>query len=206
MIPAILDTAKDYLFADASKMEAAGLPAVTQRHLIRLRDIYSYWLKFPLTKDRDLVAYIEKAYGLQPTQAYADLRLVKALLGDLQRSTKEYHRYRFIEMVNAAYEMARINRDAKSMVAAADKYAKYTQLDKEDLVDRGFDKIMVQPFKPTDDPSVAGFKPVPNIREKIKEKISSYWNEEIEEVEFETVEFNEEDIFKPKLKQNETAD
>ena len=41
MIPAILDTAKDYLFADVSKMEAAGLPAVTQRHLIRLRDIYN---------------------------------------------------------------------------------------------------------------------------------------------------------------------
>ena len=50
MIPAILDTAKDYLFADVNKMEAAGLPAVTQRHLIRLRDIYNYWLKFPLTK------------------------------------------------------------------------------------------------------------------------------------------------------------
>ena len=98
MMPSILDTAKDYLFADVSKMEAAGLPAVTQRHLIRLRDIYNYWLKFPLTKDRDLVAYIQQVYELQATQAYADLRLVKALLGDLQKSTKEYHRYRFIEM------------------------------------------------------------------------------------------------------------
>ena len=102
MLPAILDTAKDYLFADVSKMVADGLPEVTQRHLIRLRDIYNYWLQFPLTKDRELVAYIQQAYQLQTTQAYADLRLVKALLGDLQKSTKEYHRYRFIEMVNAA--------------------------------------------------------------------------------------------------------
>ena len=203
MIPAILDTAKDYLFADVSKMEAAGLPAVTQRHLIRLRDIYNYWLQFPMTKDRELVAHIMQAYQLQTTQAYADLRLVKALLGDLQKSTKEYHRYRLIEMINAAYEMARVNRDAKSMVAAADKYGKYTQLDKEDLVDRGFDKIMIQPFKPTDDPSVAGFKPVPNIRERIQKKIASYWNEDIEEVEFETVEFNEDEIFKPKPKADE---
>ena len=203
MIPAILDTAKDYLFADVSKMEAAGLPAVTQRHLIRLRDIYNYWLQFPMTKDRELVAHIMQAYSLQATQAYADLRLVKALLGDLQKSTKEYHRYRLIEMINAAYEMARVNRDAKSMVAAADKYGKYTQLDKEDLVDRGFDKIMIQPFKPTDDPSVAGFKPVPNISERIQKKIASYWNEEIQEVEFETVEFNEDEIFKPKPKADE---
>ena len=112
MLPAILDTAKDYLFADVSKMIEAGLPEKTQRHLIRLRDIYNYWLQFPMTKDRELVAYIQQVYELQPTQAYADLRLVKALLGDLQKSTKEYHRYRFIEMVNAAYEMARVNRDA----------------------------------------------------------------------------------------------
>ncbi len=202
MLPAILDTAKDYLFADADKMRQAGLPEATQRHLIRLRDIYNYWLQFPLTKDRDLVTHIRSAYQLQPSQAYADLRLVKALLGDLQKSTKEYHRYRFIEMINAAYEMARVNRDTKSMVAAADKYAKYTQLDKEDLVDRGFDKIMIQPFKPTDDPSVAGFKPVPNIREKIQKKIASYWNEEIEDVDYEPVEFNEDEIFKPKPKDN----
>ena len=152
------------------------------------------------------MAHIQQSYGLQTTQAYADLRIVKALLGDLQKATKEYHRYRFIEMVNAAYEMARINRDAKSMVAAADKYAKYTQLDKEDLVDRGFDKIIIQPFKPTDDPSVAGFKPVPNIREKIQKKISQYWNEEVQEVEYEAVEFNEDDIFKPVIKTDETTD
>ena len=195
MIPAILDTARDYLFADVCKMAEAGLPDITQRHLLRLRDIYNYWLRFPLTKDRELVTYIQNVYELQPTQAYADIRLVKALLGDLQKTTKEYHRYRFIEMVNAAYEMARINRDAKSMVAAADKYAKYTQLDKEDLIDRGFDKIIIQPFKPTDDPSVAGFKPVPNIREKIQKKIASYWNEEVEEVSYEAVEFDEDAIF-----------
>ena len=178
MLPAILDTAKDYLFADVSKMIEAGLPEKTQRHLIRLRDIYNYWLQLPMTKDRELVAHIMQAYSLQATQAYADLRLVKALLGDLQKSTKEYHRYRFIEMVNAAYEMARVNRDAKSMVAAADKYAKYTQLDKEDLVDRGFDKIIIQPFKPTDDPSVAGFKPVHNTREKMPKTHGSCGREE----------------------------
>lgn len=203
MLPDLFDTAKEYLFADADKMVEAGLPEATRRRLIRLRDIYNYWLQFPLTKDRELAAHIMQVYDLQTTQAYTDLRLVKALLGDLQKTTKEYHRFRFIEMVNAAYEMARANRDAKSMVAAADKYAKYTQLDKEDLVDRGFDKIIIQPFKPTDDPSVAGFKPVPNIRERIQKKIASYWSDEIQEVEYETVEFNEEELFKVKPKTDE---
>ena len=198
MLPSILDSAKNHLFSDVDTMQRDGLSPITQHHLLRLRDIYNHWLQFPQAGDLDIIAYIQKSFGLQSNQAYADLRLVKALLGDLQKTTKEYHRYRFIEMVSEAYQMARAAGDTKSMVAAADKYAKYTQLDKEDLVDRGFDKIIIQPFKPTDDPSVAGFKPVPNIREKIQKKIASYWNEEIEEVEFETVEFNEDEIFKPK--------
>lgn len=84
------------------------------------------------------------------------------------------------------------------MVAAADKYGKYTQLDKEDLVDRGYDKIQVQPFEPTDDPSVIGIKPIPNIRQRIQDKIKQYWNDDIEDVDFEPVEYNEDDIFHPK--------
>lgn len=195
----ILEAAREYLFTSVPDMVKVGLPEATRNRLLRLRDIYNYWLQFPNTKDRELALYIKTKYELQPSQTYADIRVVKALIGDLQKASKEYHRWRFIEMCNQAYEMARVNRDAKAMVAAADKYAKYTQLDKEDLVDRGFDKIMIQPFKPTDDPSVAGFKPIPNIRERIQKKIASYWSEEVEDVEIENVEYNEDDIFRPKI-------
>ncbi len=197
--PPILEAAREYLFTSVPDMEKVGLPETTRTRLLRLRDIYNYWLQFPNTKDRELALYIKTKYELQTSQTYADIRVVKALIGDMQKASKEYHRWRFIEMCNQAYEMARVNRDAKAMVAAADKYAKYTQLDKEDLVDRGFDKIMIQPFKPTDDPSVAGFKPIPNIRERIQKKIASYWSEEIEDVEIENVEYNEDDIFRPKI-------
>lgn len=197
--PPILEAAREYLFTSVPDMVKVGLPEATRNRLLRLRDIYNYWLQFPNTKDRELALYIKTKYELQPSQTYADIRVVKALIGDLQKASKEYHRWRFIEMCNQAYEMARVNRDAKAMVAAADKYAKYTQLDKEDLVDRGFDKIMIQPFKPTDDPSVAGFKPIPNIRERIQKKIASYWSEEVEDVEIENVEYNEDDIFRPKI-------
>lgn len=197
--PPILEAAREYLFTSVPDMVKVGLPEATRNRLLRLRDIYNYWLQFPNTKDRELALYIKTKYELQPSQTYADIRVVKALIGDLQKASKEYHRWRFIEMCNQAYEMARVNRDAKAMVAAADKYAKYTQLDKEDLVDRGFDKIMIQPFKPTDDPSVAGFKPIPNIRERIQKKIASYWSEEVEDVEIEDVEYNEDDIFRPKI-------
>lgn len=197
--PPILEAAREYLFTSVPDMVKVGLPEATRNRLLRLRDIYNYWLQFPNTKDRELALYIKTKYELQPSQTYADIRVVKALIGGMQKASKEYHRWRFIEMCSQAYEMARVNRDAKAMVAAADKYAKYTQLDKEDLVDRGFDKIMIQPFKPTDDPSVAGFKPIPNIRERIQKKIASYWSEEVEDVEIENVEYNEDDIFRPKI-------
>lgn len=197
-IPAIIDTARIFLFADKDEMDRNGLPAVTQNHLIRLRDLYNFWLRFPKKTDREIVAELSSRYGLAKTQAYTDLRLIKAILGDFQKTTKDYHRYRFIEMCQEAYEVARNIKDARSMVAAADKYAKYTQLDKEDIVDRGYDQIVIQPFEPTDDPTVIGIKPVPNIREKIEKKLKQYWCEDIDDIQFEEVEHNEDDIFKPK--------
>mgnify|MGYP003306627549 FL=1 len=101
-------------------------------------------------------------------------------------------------MINEAYEVARVNKDAKAMATAADKYAKYTQLDKEDEINFDYDKIAVQAFVPTDDPSVAGFKPVPNLREVIRNTIKKYEKEceYIEFVEVEEADFNPDNIFK----------
>ncbi|RGZ69589.1 hypothetical protein DW978_10540 [Phocaeicola vulgatus] len=68
-------------------------------------------------------------------------------------------------------------------------------------MDKGYDKIIVQPFEPTDDPTVLGIKPIPNVRDRIKSKIQQYWSDDIEDVDFEEVEFNEDDIFNPKPKE-----
>lgn len=201
-----LELVKVHLFDSVDQMQQANLPAQMQQRLLRLRAVYSYWLQWPLTRDRDIADRIMREHGVQRTQAYQDIRIVKAILGEMHKTTKEYHRFKFLQMIEASYEMAKVNRDARSMVAAADKYAKYTQLDKEDLLDRGFDKIVPQPFKPTDDPSVAGFKPVPNIRERIQKKIQSYWSEEVEDVEFEPVDFNADELFHPQKPDDDEAD
>ena len=201
-----IELAKQHLFDSIEQMQQAGVPAPMQQRLLRLREVYTYWLQWPLTRDRDIADRIMREHGVQRTQAYQDIRIIKAILGEMHKTTKEYHRFKFLQMIEASYEMAKVNKDAKSMVAAADKYAKYTQLDKEDLIDRGFDKIPIQPFKPTDDPSVAGFKPVPNIRERIQEKIKSYWNEEVEDVDFEPVDFNADELFHPQELDEDEAD
>lgn len=197
-LPDIIDCARDFLYSDVEEMRQAAVPAATQTHILRLRDCYNFWLQHPRLKDKEILLKLQHDYKLAKSQAYTDLGILKMLLGEFQKTTKDYHRYRFLEMITEAYEVARVNKDAKAMAAAADKYAKYTQLDKEDILDRDYDKIVVQTFIPTDDPSVAGFKPIPNIREVIRKKIDQY-NKEcdyIEDIDIEVEDYNPDDIFK----------
>ncbi len=204
-VPATIDVCEKYLFADINEMTADGIPELIQQRLIRLRDMYNYWLQFPRKKDLEIVAELERRYQVGKSTAYEDIRIIKRLLGDLAKTTKDYHRYKFCQMIDETFDMAKRIKDARAMGSAANYYGKYTQLDKEDILDKGYDKIVVQPFEPTDDPTVLGIKPIPNIREKIKTKIQQYWSDDIEDVEFEEVEFNEDDIFKINPQGDETV-
>lgn len=199
-LPAIIDIAHQHLFADHDKMVAAGLPDATIRHLERLRDIYNYWVSFPSKRDRDIVAELRHRYGIGDTVAREDLRLIKVLLGDMQKTTKDYHRYRFNMMINRAYEKADQANNTRDMVAAAAQYAKYNQLDKDDERANIIDKVVPIVLSFTDDPSVIGIKRMPNFREKIKAMKEKYWTEATEDVDFEDVEADRlEAIFKPQL-------
>lgn len=198
-LPAIIDIAETHLFSDGDKMEAAGVPAATIDHLIRLRDIYNHWLSFPSKRDRDMIALIKQRYGIGDSQARVDLKLVKVLLGNLEQTTKQYHRYRFTVMVTRAYDKAEKLNDARSMVAAAAQYAKYQQLDKEDERANVIDKLVPLRLAFTDNPQVIGIRRVPNVREKIKKMKEKYWAEETIDVDFEDIDAQVDDIFRPEL-------
>ena len=166
-LPATIDIAQKYLFADAQEMTDAGIPELIQQRLIRLRDMYNFWLSFPSKKDLEIVGELENRYKIGKSTAYEDVRIIKRVLGDLAKTTKDYHRYKFCNMIDESFAMAKRMKDARAMASAANFYAKYTQLDKEDILDKGYDKIIVQPFEPTDDPTVLGIKAIPNVREQI---------------------------------------
>ena len=170
-VPATIDMCSRYLFADVNEMTTDGVPEVIQQRLLRLRDMYNFWLQFPRKKDLEIVSELELRYKVSKSTAYEDIRIIKRLLGDLAKTTKDYHRYKFCQMIDETFDMAKRTKDARAMGAAANYYGKYTQLDKEDILDKGYDKIVVQPFEPTDDPSVLGIKAIPNVREKIKSQI-----------------------------------
>ncbi len=194
-IPNTLAICQEHLFSDTTKMEAAGVPAVVRERIVRLRDLYNMWLQSPSLRARELVERDVAQYGLHKSMAYEDIKLVRLLLGDLNEASKEFHRWRFNEMILRAVELAEKKDDVRSLVAALDKYAKYNKLDQEDEQDKPFEVIAVQPFEPTENPEVIGIKRVPNIVEKINKKIKQYWNEDIEDVMLEPADFDEEKTF-----------
>lgn len=197
-LPSIYETALEHLFSDEDKMLKAGLPKATVGHLVRLRSAYSLWLRFPSKRDREIVGFLMQQ-GVGQSTAYEDLRVLKMLLGELQRTSKDFHRYKVLRMLDAAYEKASASGNTRDMVAAADKMGKYTQLDKEDQRDRGYDKIIPQVFVFTDDPAVIGLERMPNFREKIRKAKQDYWIEDTELIEAEDVDARLDDIFKPKF-------
>lgn len=191
----IYEVVSRHLFSSVDEMTIAHIPEATQNRLIRLRAIYNFWLQFPGKSDLEIVSKIQHDYGIARSQAYEDVRVLKAAIGEMTKTTKDFHRYKFLKMIERTFAVAERNKDARAMAAAANHYGKYTQLDKEDDRDRGYSLIVPQNFEPTDDPSVIGLKPIPNIRDKIRKMITQYKTQDIEDVDYEEVDYKEDDVF-----------
>lgn len=197
-LPATIDVIKDNLFSSVDDMSENNIPKIIQERIIRIRDMYTYWLRYPNIRDRELVLELQKRYNIQQSASYEDLRILKYITGELNEAPKKWHRYHFIQRNEETYEMAKRMKDARAMAACDNYYAKYMQLDKEDAKDLGYDKIVIQPFQPSTDPTILGIRPIPNIRQRIADKIKQYMNEDIQDIRFEDADFNEDDIFNPK--------
>ena len=100
-------------------------------------------------------------------------------------------------MILETYQMAKKRKDTKTMERAASSYAKFNRIDLEDEQAVPYDLIVVQPFTATDDPSVLGIKPIPNIQEKIQKMLAKYRAEtiDIEDVEYEEADLEEDVLF-----------
>ena len=197
MIPNALETIQTHLFNSVEVMTRNNVPEVMKTRILRLRDIYSFWLTFPSKKDAEIVMELKKRYQIQSSQAYDDLKVIKQLLGDLNKASTDFHRWKFNNMIQRAYDLAELKKDPKSMVAAADKYAKYNKLNQEDAEALPWHEILVQPFEPTNDPTVIGIKPIPNIQERIRKKLQQYIDDtDIQDVELDEADFDMENLFK----------
>lgn len=167
-------------------------------HILRLREMYSWFVATPDIKDRQMVVQTLDRFHISRAEAYADLAIVKMLLPLLSSASRDFHRYRANEMLLETYRMAKARKDTKTMERAAASYAKYNRVDLEDEQTLPYDMIVVQPFTATSDPTILGLKPIPNLQQKIDKLLAKYRAEtiDIEDIDYEEADL-EESIYFP---------
>ena len=173
--PNTLEICRTDLFTKEDELRKRyGETTITR--ILRIRDAYSWFISNPDAKDRQFVEMMVSRYGIGKTAAYSDLAIVKALLPHLSQASRDFHRYRYNEMILETYQMARKRKDTKTMEKAASSYAKFNRVD---------------------DPSVLGIKPMPRLQERIQELLQKYQAEniDIEDIEFEEADLEEKSLF-----------
>jgi hypothetical protein len=184
-----LFTAKEELLQryDAARVE----------HLMRLRDMYNWYLANPSEPDRKFVTVFMGRYGIAQSKVYADLAIIKELIPILADASREFHRARISDMLLDAYNMAKRRKDTKAMIMAAKELAKINRVELEDEKTMPFEMIVVQPFTPSFDPTLVGIKPIPNVDEvkaALKRKLAVDIPD-IEDVTYEEADLQEETLF-----------
>ena len=174
-------------------------PEVIVARVLRVREEYNWFISNPDAKDRQFIDNAVSRFGISKVLAYSDLAIVKAMLPHLSQASRDFHRYRYNEMILETFQMAKKRKDTKTMEKAASSYAKFNRVDLEDEQAVPYDLIVVQPFTATDDPSVLGIKPIPNIQERIDALLKKYQAEniDIEDIEFEEADLEENVLFPP---------
>lgn len=192
-LPNTIEVCKANLFTKEEELRNL-YPQTLVDKVLRVREMYNWFISNPDGTDREFVAELLQRHAVSKVTAYSDLAIVKSLLPMLASANRDFHRWRFNEMIINTYKMAEKRKDTKTMERAAASYAKYNRVDLEDEQVVPFEMIVVQPFVATSDPSVLGIKPIPNIQQKISDMIAKYRAEtlDIEDVEFEEadLEFN----------------
>ena len=161
------------LFTAQDELQQRYTDDVVER-ILRIREEYNWFIANPDAKDRQFIENAVSRFGIHKSMAYRDLGVIKALLPHLAQASRDFHRYRYNEMILETYQMAKKRKDTKTMEKAASSYAKYNRVDLEDEQAVPYDLIVVQPFTATDDPSVLGIKPMPRLQERIQELLHKY--------------------------------
>lgn len=178
----------------------AKYPPALAARVIRLREIYNYWLANPSMKDRQLRDYITSRYGISQSSAYSDISVVHELVPLISKKSREFHRARTNEMLLETYNMAKARKDTKVMADAAKAYGKANNLEREEEQQLPYDEIAIQPYVATTDVRVLGIKPIPDLYNhiaKVVKRLSADFPD-IMDVDFEEADLEEDRIFPEK--------
>lgn len=188
--PAVTDIITTDFFTPEEELRKE-LPAASVERVMRLRVLYNWVISNPDCKDKEFVDEAICRFAISKTLAYDDLKIIKSVLPNLTQASRDYHRWKYNEMILETYQMAKKRKDTKTMERAATSYAKFNNVNVEDEQSVPYDMIVVQPFTATQDPSVLGIKPIPNIEKKIAELIDKY---RVDCIDIDDIEYEEPDI------------
>lgn len=198
-LPSALDACKVDLFSSDEELRAKYPVAFAER-VMRIRDMYNYWLANPSMKDRQLRDQIMSRYDVSQSCAYSDISIIHQLAPLVQQNSRDFHRVRYNEMILETYAMAKARKDTKTMERAATSYAKYNRVDLEDEMAMPYDEIVVQPFCATLDVTVLGLPAIPDVYnhiDKLTKELSRDFAD-ITDVDYEDVDLEEDKIFPDK--------
>ena len=184
--PAVQDVITTDFFTAEDELRKQH-PAASVERVLRLRELYNWVISNPDCKDKEFVDVAIGRFGISKTLAYDDLKIIKSVLPNITQASRDYHRWKYNEMILETYQMAKKRKDTKTMERAATSYAKFNNVNVEDEQSVPYDMIVVQPFTATSDPSVLGIKPIPNCEKVIADMIAKYRAEsmDIDDIEYE---------------------
>lgn len=206
-LPSALDACKLDLFSSDEELKEKYPVAFAER-IMRIRDMYNYWLSNPSMKDRQLRDQIMSRYDVSQSCAYSDIAIIHQLAPLVASKSRDFHRARYNEMILETYAMAKARKDTKTMERAATSYAKNNRVDLEDEVAIPYDEIVVQPFCATLDVTVLGLPAIPDVYnhiEKLTKELSRDFAD-ITDVDFEEVDLEEDKIFPDKAPDLQTPE
>lgn len=149
--------------------------------LERVRDAYTFWLEKPTMTDTNIRDYLMANHCISRSQAYNDIAIIKAVLGNVPTASKEFYRYKANHILDQAHAAAIAGNDAKAkaLTKIAEAIAYNNRTYDDDGEKMPFNEIVPKDLSFTLDPSAAGIKPVDGLREKSKRLFEKY-KEEIE--------------------------
>lgn len=199
-LPSAIDACRTDLFTPEEELRER-YPAAFAERILRIRDMYNYWLANPAIKDRQLRDQIMSRYDVSQSCAYSDIAIIHQIAPMMQQNSRDFHRVRYNEMILETYAMAKARKDTKTMERAASSYAKYNRVDLEDEMAVPYDEIVPQPFCATLDVTVLGLPAIPNVYEHIDKLTKELSRDfaDITDVDFEEVDLEEEKIFPDKV-------
>lgn len=194
-----LDLAKQYLFINEADIRNSVGDFDFDR-VMKVRAMYMWRLSNPEKKDREFIDEFRSRFpDSGKNVAHEYMVVVNQLLPLLSEKSRDFHRWRFNEMILETYQMSKARKDTKTMERSASSYARHNRVDAEDIQTVPYHLILVQPFVATNDPRVLGIEPIPDIDNKIRKMIDKYAQEtiDIEGVEFEEADLEEKELFGP---------